>query len=211
MNFKTLKANARKSLEGKWKNTVLITLIFGVIIGVASTIDNTISSKMFEPTVINGIEYRQSFSIITIVVTALIGLGFSSYFLRVSRNETPEIEELFSKTSLFGGYLLLIILTAIFVSLWTLLLIIPGIIASISYSMASLIKLDNQDMKAMDCIRKSKEMMKGHKWEYFKLMFSFIGWIILGIFTFGILYFWLMPYMMVTECNFYNELLKEKK
>ena len=77
--------------------------------------------------------------------------------------------------------------------------------------MASLIKLDNQDMKAMDCIRKSKEMMKGHKWEYFKLMFSFIGWIILGIFTFGILYFWLMPYMMVTECNFYNELLKEKK
>lgn len=90
------------------------------------------------------------------------------------------------------------------------MLIIPGIIASISYSLAQYIMLDEPNLSPMDCIRKSKEMMKGHKGECFCLALSFIGWIILGIFTLGILYFWLVPYMSVTMCNFYNKLKGDK-
>ena len=62
-------------------------------------------------------------------------------------------------------------------------------------------------MGNFDTIKKSKELMKGHKWEFFLLNLSFIGWIILGVFTLGILYLWLIPYMSVTMCNFYNELV----
>ena len=66
-------------------------------------------------------------------------------------------------------------------------------------------------MKAMDVLKKSKEMMSGHKWDFFVLGLSFIGWAILGIFTFGLLYFWLYPYMQVSFANFYNSIKDENK
>ena len=62
----------------------------------------------------------------------------------------------------------------------------------------------------MDCIRKSKEMMNGYKMDYFMLVLSFFGWLLLGIFTLGILYIWLVPYMNVTFILYYEELKKVK-
>ena len=94
------------------------------------------------------------------------------------------------------------------VFLWSLLFIIPGIIAAIRYSQAFLIKLDDPDLSATECIDKSKEMMNGHKMDYFLLILSFIVWFILGVFTCGILYLWLIPYYSTTICNFYNEIKK---
>ena len=129
-----------------------------------------------------------------------------SYFLKVSRNEPVTYKELFSKTNLFWSYLGIALLTSLFIILWSFLFIIPGIIASISYSLIYYIKLDNPELSASEVISKSKEMMNGHKWDYFVLGLSFIGWSILGIFTFGVLYLWLFPYMQVTYANFYNSL-----
>lgn len=60
----------------------------------------------------------------------------------------------------------------------------------------------------MDVLRKSKELMKGHRFEYFVLGLSFLGWEILGLLTLGILYLWLIPYIQVTTANFYNKLLE---
>lgn len=211
MDFKTLKANARKSLDGKWRNTVILMLIMIAISVVASSIDSYLGGKLLDPVVYNGVEIKQSLSICTLIVTCLLGFGCASYFLKVSRGESPDFKELFSMTNLFWVYFVITFFIGLFVTLWSLLLIIPGIIAAISYSMALLIRLDNKDMKPLECIKKSKELMKGHKWEYFTLLLSFIGWMILGLFTFGILYFWLVPYMTVTECNYYNELIKTKK
>ena len=111
---------------------------------------------------------------------------------------------------MFVSYLVISLLVGIFVTLWSLLLIIPGIIAALGYSQVYLVKLDNPEMGDFDAIKKSKELMKGHKWEFFLLGLSFIGWMILGIFTLGILYLWLIPYMSVTMCNFYNELVSQK-
>ena len=64
-------------------------------------------------------------------------------------------------------------------------------------------------MSYIDCLKKSNELMKGHKWEYFVLNLSFIGWALLVPFTLGLLSFWLAPYMAVTECNFYNKIAKK--
>ena len=68
---------------------------------------------------------------------------------------------------------------------------------------------DNEDMTAAEAQKKSIEMMRGHKWEYFVLNLSFIGWAILALFTFGLLYIWLMPYMEATLANYYLKLKKE--
>ena len=143
-----------------------------------------------------------------ILISGLLYFGYYSFFLKVSRNEEVTWQELFARTDLFLPYIAISFLVGFFTFLWTLLLMIPGIIAVLNYSMVYYVALDNPELGAMDVIRKSKELMNGHKMELFILQLSFIGWGIVGIFTLGILYFWLVPYMQVTMANFYNEIKK---
>uniref|UniRef100_UPI000AD4E94B DUF975 family protein n=1 Tax=Clostridium sp. NkU-1 TaxID=1095009 RepID=UPI000AD4E94B len=88
--------------------------------------------------------------------------------------------------------------------LWALLLIIPGIIAAYRYSQAIFIMVEDPSKGIMQCIRESKEMMVGHKWEYFVLELSFILWQLLGLVTCGLAYIYVYPYMKVTFANYYN-------
>jgi uncharacterized membrane protein len=96
-------------------------------------------------------------------------------------------------------------MTGLFIFLWTLLFIIPGIIAAYRYSMTSYILLENPDMPVMDAIRRSKEMMDGNKGRLFCLDISFIGWWLLCILTCGLGFLWLYPYMNAATVAFYNE------
>ena len=194
-----LKDKAKKSLQGKYGDAIVITLILGAISGVIGGILGFISANASED-VQGGLS-----SIAELIITCLFTFGYLSFFLKISRDEKVEINELWSKTNMFVTFLLASILVGLFTTLWSLLLIIPGIIAAYSYQMTYYILLDNPDMKVMDAIKRSKEMMNGHKMDLFVLQLSFIGWGILGICTFGILYLWLIPYMNVTTCNFYNE------
>ena len=61
-------------------------------------------------------------------------------------------------------------------------------------------------MEFIETIKDSFSLMKGHKWELFVLVCSFLGWAILGAFTFGILYIWLVPYMNTTLMLYYDKL-----
>ena len=97
-------------------------------------------------------------------------------------------------------------MTTIFIGLWSLLLIIPGIVAAYKYSMVNYVMIDNPELGVMGSIRRSKEIMRGHKLDYFILHLSFIGWIILSVLTFGILLLYVSPYVSVTEANFYNSI-----
>ena len=87
-----------------------------------------------------------------------------------------------------------------------MLFIIPGIVKAISYSQAMMIVADNPRISARDAINSSISIMEGHKKEYFILMISFIGWLLLGIVTLGIAMIWVIPYIVATEVNFYNEI-----
>lgn len=190
-----LKQQAKESMEGKWGNIIGIILLYlgisfltGLILGII------------------GIENKIFTNIVSLIISALFQFGYLSFFLKISRNEEVEVEELWSKIKMFLPYILASAIVGFFTTLWTLLLIIPGIIASIRYSMIYFIMLDNPEMSAMEALNESKRIMDGHKMQYFKLIVSFLGWIILGIFTLGILYVWLIPYMTVTQCNFYNQI-----
>jgi uncharacterized membrane protein len=105
-----------------------------------------------------------------------------------------------------GAYLLMVLFTF----LWMLLLIIPGIIAAISYAMTFYILADDESIGAMEAIDKSKEMMNGHKWAYFVLMLMYVGLGVLCLLTCGIGFFWLAPFISVTNAEFYDDLKRNQ-
>ena len=98
------------------------------------------------------------------------------------------------------------LLQGVLILLWSLLLIIPGIVASLSYAMTGYILAENPDLTASPAIQQSKEMMQGNRWRLFCLQLSFIGWSILCLFTFGIGNLVLNPYQKAAEAAFYREI-----
>jgi len=193
MNRAELKSKAKESLKGKYGSAIGIIIIFILIAVIASACSAIPAVGPIIPT----------------LVSCVIGFGYLRFFLKISRGEDPSVNELWSCANMWWLYFIISICTGFFVFAWSLLLFIPGIIASYRYRMALYIALDNPSISGLDAIRQSKEMMKGHKWELFVLDLSFIGWYFLCGLTFGILSFYVIPYMGVTVANFYNS-LKEK-
>lgn len=139
---------------------------------------------------------------------ALVGLAY--FFLQSFRNEKSVLEDVVKPlTTNYITTFLAIIVRSIFVFLWSLLFVIPGIIKAYSYAMVEYILADDNDITTMDAIERSKQMMYGHKWRLFKLQLSFIGWIILSFFTFGILLIYVIPYMQAAIAAFYLDIAGE--
>lgn len=87
-----------------------------------------------------------------------------------------------------------------------ILFIIPGLIAALSYSMTFFIIADDNSIDGFEALKKSKQMMKGYKWKYFCLNLRFLGWLVLCILSLGIGFLWLIPYVQVTNANFYEDI-----
>ena len=142
----------------------------------------------------------------------IVQCGYKLYCLRAAREEdTGGVETLFVCFKQFWRFYCAQLLMSLFIMLWTFLFIIPGIIASYSYTQTFYIMLDHPDMTPMEAIRASKQLMRGHKAEYFVLQLSFLGWALLTGFAFGLLQIWLEPYMQVTLANYYNALINWRK
>ncbi|MEF3307085.1 DUF975 family protein [Paenibacillus sp. GYB003] len=182
-----LRATARRSLSGNWLPAIGIALLFAIILGVLSYIPY-----------IGGIA--------VLVLGGPLTLGLVTYFLQLHRGEKPVVGVLFGSFDRFAPSFLVYLLVQIFVFLWTLLLIVPGIIAALRYSQSFYILKDNPNIEAMEAIRQSKQMMKGHKGRLFVLYLTFIGWAILAAIPFGLGFIWLTPYMMATQAAFYEDL-----
>lgn len=207
MNRVELKQKAKESLKGNYGKYIGTYFIYALLTGGIATLLLTIFQGI-------GIDENVAtliVGILEIVAASLLTLGYVSFALKIARNQEVSYNELFSKTSLWFTFIAVSLLIYIFTFLWALLFIIPGIIASYKYAMTYYIVLDNPDIDPLEAIRKSKEMMNGHKFELFTLHLSFLGWAILGIFTLGILYFWLIPYIDVTIANFYDSLKESSK
>jgi len=145
----------------------------------------------------------------SLLIAGPIALSFALIFLRITRGEEVKVEMIFEGFNDFGRSFVAVLLTSIYILLWTLLLIIPGIIAGLSYSMVYFILAENPTISPMDAIRQSKEMMYGHKTEMFMLSLSFIGWCLLGVLSLGIGFLWIGSYMQTSMAIFYQELKAE--
>jgi uncharacterized membrane protein len=142
------------------------------------------------------------------ILTGPLTLGAYGYYLTKARGGKVTLSNLFDGFNMFGQGFLLNFFSSLFIVLWTLLLIIPGIIKSLSYSMAYYVMLDNPHMNALDAITASRKMMNGYKGKLLGLYISFIGWALLCILSLGIGFFWLIPYINLAEANFYEDLKK---
>lgn len=196
---------AKYQLAGRWMMAVLVVLITWIL-------TQAFASRGITYTNINGNLVRTSSgangfaSIISLIVAGPLNLGAALYFLRLSRENNPQLEDLFSGFKNFGNAFLLNLLTMIFVILWSLLLIVPGIIAAISYSMSYFIMNDNPGMSSTDALRASKELMRGNKGKYFVFVLSFAGWFLLSLLSLGIGLLWLGAYYNTAKANFYEDL-----
>ncbi len=132
-------------------------------------------------------------------------MGITVVYLSVYDGYDITLEQVFEGFSRFFDAFKVMFFTGIFTFLWSLLLIIPGIIKAYSYSMAMYIMAE-EDIGALEAIEKSVEMMEGHKMELFMLELSFIGWFLLGIITFGISDIYAAPYFNTAKVAFYNSI-----
>ena len=134
-------------------------------------------------------------------------IGYTNAFKQVLVDGDSKVtRNMFSNT--FNDYCrnaLGTILMMVFTYLWMLLFIIPGIIKGLAYSMTPYILKDNPELSANQAINLSVKMMKGHKFDFFYLCLSFIGWGLLSILTLGIGFLWLMPYMYTSMAAFYQD------
>lgn len=181
-----LRQEARNVLSDQWMMAALAALVYMAITGAASSIPNAGSA-------------------LCILLTPVI-YGFFVLFLKVYRGEELNIGSLFDGFQDYGRILGTLLLQHIYTFLWALLLLVPGVIKTYSYSMTSYILLDEPQLKYNAAIEKSMAMMQGHKMRLFMLDLSFIGWGLLSLLTCGIGLFFLQPYMATARAAFYEDL-----
>lgn len=216
MKARDYRAIARQKLSGNWKQAVIVCLIAWFLGGLIVTSNANINIRISEDTrvaipsiqswLINSLRIAAILTIVQFVIGGPVRQGLATYLLKQHDGEETRIGDLFCQFHRFGDGFCLKLLEGIFVFLWTLLLIIPGIIAAFSYAMAPFLMAENENMTASEALKASKELMLGHKWELFCLSFSFIGWNFLGALTLGIGSLFVTPYMNAAYAAFYREI-----
>ena len=182
-----LMAQAREILSGNWGKAILFSALYfllSIAIGRIPRVGE----------------------IVGLILGGAFQLGLTVFFLSLARRGGVEYRMLFRGFRSFGNALGANILMIIFVFLWLLLLIVPGIIAALAYSQTFYLLADDKTLGPLEAIRKSKQLMDGFKWKYFCLGLRFIGWTILSVLTLGIGFLFLWPYAAVSYARFYDDL-----
>lgn len=236
MVSKDYRREAREALKGKWVNMSLMYFIYSMVIGVAITVGIVamyvvmflqMGMKAFtQDTSEMGAQEAITLliSILPIYILIFVGMfllmgvmhvGFYGNFINVFKNkyEQPNIGRLFKGAKYCAKAMGLYLLTGLYICLWSLLFYIPGILKALSYAMAPYIFAENPELGINECITKSKEMMKGNRWQYFCLGCSFFGWIlllcctmiipILGYIVYMVGIYVLYVYIIAAQSRFY--------
>lgn len=188
-----LKDIAISALEGKWGQAVGLTFVIGVLESAASGLSNIPMVGVVFP-----------------LLAMPLTFGFAVAFLNNLRGGEARFETLFAGYKDFGRVFLTLLIMGIYTFLWSLLLVVPGVIKAISYTMTPFVLNDNPELSYDAAISKSSRLMQGHKMEYFVFVLSFAGWFVLSILTMFIGFLWLAPYFQTAKAAFYHELLAEQ-
>ena len=187
---------ARDALRGYWKPMFIATLIYFVLTNVVSAVLSLIFSVDMTEIYNNaGITIKEGMStsldcgggLYSFIVGGPFLLGFTILLLTFFRTRKVDNSLNFEGFSFFTKAFLLQFLIGIKVFLWSLLFVIPGIIAYYRYSQAFYVLADNPDYTVRQCIEESKRLMYGNKAKKFGLDISFIGWAIVAALPGGIL------------------------
>ena len=227
--------NARDALRGKWTIAVLVGLVATLLGGAGSggpevklNIDGSGAHASFEfagqtifstggglnsdigAFLVGSAIYITiaaiAMAVVYFVLGSIISVGYARFNLDLVDGGNPSFETLFGYFSYWKTTAVARLLQSLYVLLWSLLFIIPGIMASYSYAMTEFILAEHPELTAGEAIAQSKVMMAGNRWRLFCLHFSFIGWDILCTLTMGIGHLWLRPYRQAADAVFYREI-----
>jgi len=188
----TLMRASREALRGKWGIAILTFFIYTLLTTTSGTLRAHGSFLTLSST-------------LTLIIGGPLALGAAIFSLTIARGKEGNLGQLFDGFNHFATALVTYLLMLLYVFLWLLLLIVPGIIAVLGYSMTFYILVDDPQIKPQDALKKSKSMMDGHKEKLFYLCLRFLLLGILCILTLGIGFLWLVPYVHVTMAKFYDD------
>lgn len=224
LDNKVIKSNARDFIRGRlwmfWSVLLVVGIIeslanslpqwiFGdrlsnisdIIAGNPDNIPKEISSSVFG--------WYYVLNVLITIVLIPLNIGVAQNVLAWSRGEDVNKWKVlfggFNSAKIFFKQVGVVVLNTILCALWAILLVVPGIIKGLAYSMYPYVLRDEPDLSVWQSLKKSEAIMKGYKGKLFLMYLSFVGWFILGAFTFGILYIWLTPYVMTSTVKFYDD------
>ncbi len=205
---------ALRALKGNWAPAVLGTLVVSIILCVASGSESVYKTMCGDALALPGAFTSTYWGLtcgsflLTVFVVIPLSVGFNYAFNALYVWSDPSV-----LSNSFGyGFKIYwraiggMILVSIFTCLWTLLLVVPGIIKAYSYALTPYILVDNPELSVREAIRRSQRLMTGQKFNLFWLQLSFIGWFILSLATLGIGFLWTIPYYQTSVAVFYNNL-----
>lgn len=221
------RANARSALSGNWGVAILVSLLAGIIggtsnngfsfnIDISDTADLTSALPAELGALFSGVlsvfgivllVFCLALLLVGIALGGVIQLGEARYNLNLIDRKEAELRDLFSQFYRFQPAFLLNLLSGLYIFLWSLLFVIPGIVASYSYAMAPYILLEDPYCTASEALARSKAMMDGNKADLFWLDLTFFGWELLCALTMGIGNLWLNPYKKASRASFYRSLV----
>lgn len=204
-------------LKGNWGPGVGATLLYAIVCYAAIFIGVAIATVIATT---SGIQGETMTSLITQLATLVVSLfviypvafGLTTMFLPFVRGEHKLCTTGFIfafKAPYYKKSVGVYLLSYIFTLLWMLLLIVPGIIKSLSYSLAPYILADNPQLSANQAIEQSMKMMKGHKMDLFLIWLGYFGFALLSIIGLCIPLLWIMPYYFTVFAKFYEEVKSE--
>jgi uncharacterized membrane protein len=213
-NNSDYKAEALAALKGKWAPSVLavIVYVFGILI---FFVPYWIKALRMDPTDLSAVKGLSSWFLFYLAGVFLVGgpllVGMVNAFKVLLLQGDDRLVSNEIRIG-FGNWLhhaWAYFLRGLYVLLWTILFIIPGIVKTLAYAMTNYILVDHPELSANKAILLSNEMMKGHKYDLFYLYLSFAGWFILCLITLGIGFFWLIPYAQTAQASFYQDVKAE--
>lgn len=232
---KDFRKNARDALRGRWLWAVLagfLASIFGVgdsflpeinfhledglpqvsteILGQDIALNSLLQNPMRNAILLQGITFLLVLGLVIAIAQLILGgivaAGYARYNLALVDGEEVGVDTLFAYFPQWKTMLLANILQTVYILLWTMLFIIPGIVAAYRYAMTYFILAENPELTASEAIARSKELMNGNKWRMFCLHLSFIGWNILAALTLNVGNLFLTPYMQTANAAFYRDI-----
>ena len=225
LNRIELKSNAKAITKSARVSAYQMTLLYLVIRFVLGLADNYVSADEGTWVEIGDMQFQvQSLfhhaafptpvvvfvSVLVWLLGCVLAAGYVLYHQGVRRGEEMPISSLFDGFGFVGKIVLLNLVMTVFVALWSMLFIIPGIIAGYRYRFALYNLCENPEIGVMEALNMSKAQTLGFKWQLFVLDLSFIGWSLLASLTLGILYIWLAPYIAQSNIAFFQEIKKIK-
>lgn len=226
MDYSNLRARARENLRGRWGISIGAMLIAGIFgatmasgnVGLNFEIDTNTFEYLPENFAVLAaavagvlVSAASTLNFLHLILGGVVQLGYAKFLLAQHDGKEYQVKDLFSQFDRFGVGFLQSFLRELYIILWSLLFIIPGIIKQFSYAMTPYILADHPELTAKQAIEASKTMMDGYKGDLFVLGLTFLGWDILNVFTLGIGSFWLNPYKEAAYAAFYRQLLAEQR